>query len=55
MRTVERVLVIDDDKVVCEVVSAAARAIGLDCVATKEAATYLSLIPSDTTLIHPDR
>lgn len=51
MRTVERVLVIDDDKVVCEVVSAAARAIGLDCVATKEAATYLSLIPSDTTLI----
>lgn len=51
MRTVERVLVIDDDKVVCEVVSAAAKAIGLDCVATKEAATYLSLIPSDTTLI----
>ena len=45
------VLVIDDDKVVCEVVSAAAQAMGLDCVATKEAATYLSLIPSDTTLI----
>ncbi|MFZ0747448.1 MAG: EAL domain-containing response regulator [Terracidiphilus sp.] len=51
MTTVDRVLVIDDDKVVGEIVSAAAKAMGLACVATKDPATYLSLIPSATTLI----
>ncbi len=51
MPTVDRVLVIDDDRVVGNIVSAAAHAMGLDCVATKDATTYLSLIPSATTLI----
>jgi EAL domain-containing protein (putative c-di-GMP-specific phosphodiesterase class I) len=51
MPTVDRVLVIDDDKVVGDIVSAAAHAMGLECVATKDATTYLSLIPSATTLI----
>jgi DNA-binding response OmpR family regulator len=51
MATVDRVLVIDDDRVVGDIVSAAAKAMGLDCVATKDATSYLSLIPSATTLI----
>lgn len=51
MPTVDRVLVIDDDRVVGDIVSAAAKAMGLDCVATKDATSYLSLIPSATTLI----
>ncbi len=51
MTTVDKVLVIDDDKVVGDIVSAAANALGLQCVVTKDAATCLSLVPSASTLI----
>ena len=51
MTTADRILVIDDDKVVCHLVSASAEAMGLHCVTTREPATVLELVTPETTLI----
>jgi len=51
MTTSNTILVIDDDRVVCQIVSAAALAMGLQCTATREPATLLSLVTPNTTLI----
>ena len=51
MANTDRILVIDDDNSVCELVSALARTMGFDCVATKDAATFSSLVFPDTALI----
>lgn len=51
MANADRILVIDDDNSVCELVSALARTMGFDCVTTKDAATFASLVFPDTALI----
>ena len=51
MRTQQRILVIDDDSGIGEFVSAAAQAMGFDCTATTDAATFLMAFTPDTTLI----
>jgi EAL domain-containing protein (putative c-di-GMP-specific phosphodiesterase class I) len=51
MTAADRILVIDDDKVVCHLVSASAEAMGLRCVTTREPATVLELVTPETTLI----
>jgi EAL domain-containing protein (putative c-di-GMP-specific phosphodiesterase class I)/CheY-like chemotaxis protein len=51
MTTADRILVIDDDKVVCHLVSASAEAMGLHCVTTREPATVAELVTPETTLI----
>jgi EAL domain-containing protein (putative c-di-GMP-specific phosphodiesterase class I)/ActR/RegA family two-component response regulator len=51
MKAIQRILVIDDDGDIGEFVSAAAHAMGLDCTATTDAATFLKILTPDTTLI----
>src|ERR1700691_4006517 len=51
MANKDQILVIDDDSAICEMVSALARTMGLDCAATKEPSTFLSLVTPDTSLI----
>jgi EAL domain-containing protein (putative c-di-GMP-specific phosphodiesterase class I)/FixJ family two-component response regulator len=51
MANADRILVIDDDNSVCELVSALARTMGFDCVTTKDAAAFSSLVFPDTALI----
>ncbi|HTB98558.1 MAG TPA: EAL domain-containing response regulator [Terracidiphilus sp.] len=46
-----RILVIDDDNTICEVVSALARTLGFDCATTKDAATLTDSISPDIDLI----
>jgi len=54
MTTMGRVLVIDDDSDVGELVCAAAETMGLDCAATTEADVFFNLVAPDTTLILVD-
>ncbi len=51
MANADKILVIDDDNTVCELITALAQAMGFDCVATKDAATFSSVEFPDTTLI----
>ena len=51
MANEQRILVIDDDNTICEVVSALARTMGFECASTKDSASFLDLITPDTTLI----
>ena len=51
MANEHRILVIDDDSAICEVVSGMARTMGLECEATKDSATFLGLVTPDTSLI----
>ncbi len=51
MANADRILVIDDDNTVCELVTALARAMGFDCVATKDAAAFSNVEFPDTALI----
>lgn len=51
MASADRVLVIDDDQSVCELVSALVRAMGFDCIATKDAAEFARIEFPDTSLI----
>ena len=51
MANAYRVLVIDDDNTVCELVSALARTLGLHCDATKDPATFLDRVTPETSLI----
>jgi EAL domain-containing protein (putative c-di-GMP-specific phosphodiesterase class I)/FixJ family two-component response regulator len=51
MANADRILVIDDDNSVCELVSALARTMGFDCATTKDAAAFSSLVFPDTALI----
>jgi EAL domain-containing protein (putative c-di-GMP-specific phosphodiesterase class I)/ActR/RegA family two-component response regulator len=51
MKTIQRILVIDDDGDVGEFVSAAAQAMGFDCTATTDATAFLKALTPDTTLI----
>ncbi|MGA2728370.1 MAG: EAL domain-containing response regulator [Terracidiphilus sp.] len=51
MANAYRVLVIDDDNTVCELVSALARTMGLNCDATKDPATFLDRVTPETSLI----
>jgi EAL domain-containing protein (putative c-di-GMP-specific phosphodiesterase class I)/ActR/RegA family two-component response regulator len=51
MAKADRVLVIDDDNTVCELVSALARTIGLDCETTKDPAEFLDRVTPQTSLI----
>jgi EAL domain-containing protein (putative c-di-GMP-specific phosphodiesterase class I)/ActR/RegA family two-component response regulator len=51
MANTDRVLVIDDDSTVCELVSALARTMGLVCETTKDPATFLDRVTPDTSII----
>lgn len=51
MASVEKVLVIDDDDAVCQIVTAVARTMGLDCISTKDPAAFPSLVSPEITLI----
>jgi EAL domain-containing protein (putative c-di-GMP-specific phosphodiesterase class I)/CheY-like chemotaxis protein len=51
MANAERILVIDDDNAVCELVSALTRTMGLACDTTKDPSTFLDRVTPDTTLI----
>ncbi len=51
MANADKILVIDDDNTVCELVTALAQAMGFECVATKDAAAFSSVEFPDTTLI----
>lgn len=51
MRTAQRVLVIDDDVAVGEIVCASARAMGMSCEVTREPLTVVDLVTPDTGLI----
>ncbi|HEX7728082.1 MAG TPA: EAL domain-containing response regulator [Terracidiphilus sp.] len=51
MAKAEKILVIDDDPTVCEVISGLARAMGIDCTAAKDPATFPDLLTRDTSLI----
>jgi EAL domain-containing protein (putative c-di-GMP-specific phosphodiesterase class I)/ActR/RegA family two-component response regulator len=47
----DRILVIDDDTVVGEVINASAQAMGLQCIVTREPDSFSNLLGSDATLI----
>jgi EAL domain-containing protein (putative c-di-GMP-specific phosphodiesterase class I) len=47
----EKILVIDDDATVCEVVSGLAQTLGLDCVTTKDPSAFSHLLTRETSLI----
>jgi CheY-like chemotaxis protein len=51
MANTDRVLVIDDDNTVCELVSALARTMGLVCDTTKDASSFLDRVTPETSLI----
>ena len=51
MANTDRVLVIDDDNTVCELVSALARTMGLVCDTTKDATSFLDRVTPETSLI----
>lgn len=51
MANENRILVIDDDNTICEVVSALARTMGFECSTTKDSAAFLDLVTPDITLI----
>jgi EAL domain-containing protein (putative c-di-GMP-specific phosphodiesterase class I) len=51
MASAYRVLVIDDDNVVCELVSALAMTMGLNCDATRDPATFLDRVTPETSLV----
>jgi len=51
MANVYRVLVIDDDSIVCELVSALAQTMGLICDTTKDPATFLDRVTPETSFI----
>jgi len=51
MKPVQKILVIDDESDVGEFISAAAEAMGLECIATTEATAFLAALTPDTTLI----
>jgi len=46
-----RIVVIDDDNTICDIVSAVAATIGFDCATTKDSTPFQDLITPDTTLI----
>jgi EAL domain-containing protein (putative c-di-GMP-specific phosphodiesterase class I) len=51
MANAYRVLVIDDDNTVCELVSALARTMGFNCEAAKDPATFLDRVTPETSLV----
>ncbi|HUB28887.1 MAG TPA: EAL domain-containing response regulator [Terracidiphilus sp.] len=51
MANADRVLVIDDDATVCELVSALARTMGLVCETTKDPVTFLERVTPDISII----
>jgi EAL domain-containing protein (putative c-di-GMP-specific phosphodiesterase class I)/ActR/RegA family two-component response regulator len=51
MANANRILVIDDDEVVCGIVSALAKTMGFECVSTGDAAAFAELATPDTGLI----
>lgn len=51
MANADRILVIDDDPTVCELVSALAKTMGLECVTTKDGTSFTELIKPDTSVI----
>jgi len=54
MTSIRRILVIDDDDDICELISATAESMGLHCIATTEAAVFLDALTPDTALIMLD-
>ncbi|MDE3201735.1 MAG: EAL domain-containing response regulator [Acidobacteriota bacterium] len=51
MANTEKILVIDDDAIVCDVVAGLAQALGLECVTTKDSSSFSDLLTRDTSLI----
>src|SRR5258708_26902953 len=51
MSSAERILLIDDDRVVVEIVSVLAKAMGLNCDVTRSAESFFDLITPETSLI----
>lgn len=51
MASADRILVIDDDEAVCRIVTALAGTLDLECVATADSTSFLSLVTPDTRLI----
>ncbi len=51
MPNAEKILVIDDDAVVCDVVAGLAQTLGLECVTTKDPSNFSDLVTRETSLI----
>ena len=51
MSSGDRILGIDDDRVVGEIVSALAKAMGLECDVTRDPKAFFNLVNADTNLI----
>src|ERR1700733_4678251 len=51
MEATQRILVIDDDDVICDLVSATAQAIGLQCTTTTAPTSFLKNLTPHTTLV----
>ncbi len=51
MANANRILVIDDDDVVCGIVAALARTMGFECATTRDPARFVDLITPDTSFI----
>jgi EAL domain-containing protein (putative c-di-GMP-specific phosphodiesterase class I) len=51
MKDTQKILVLDDEVDVCEIVCAAAQTMGFDCQSATDAATFLKMLTPDTTLI----
>jgi EAL domain-containing protein (putative c-di-GMP-specific phosphodiesterase class I)/FixJ family two-component response regulator len=51
MKAVKKILVIDDESDVCEIVCAAADAMGFDCLVATDATEFLKMLTADTSLI----
>ncbi|HVZ84684.1 MAG TPA: EAL domain-containing response regulator [Terracidiphilus sp.] len=51
MANADRILVIDDDEVVCSIVAALARALSLECATIRDPATFLDYLTPDTSFI----
>lgn len=51
MRPLQRILVIDDELEICELVADTAQAMGLTCTATQDPATFLEAVDSNISLI----
>jgi len=51
MKATKRILIIDDESDVCEIVCAGGSRYGFDCLAATNAATFLKMLTPGTTLI----
>ena len=51
MASKQKLLIVDDEEALCEVISATAQAMGFECIATTDAKTFLDKLGPDTSLV----